>query len=297
MKFGPAALAAVMLALAGCASSDTGATAATSSASLVPVTAEGYMSAKGLPYREGPRGLLDVYRPLGPGPFPVLFFIYGGAWVSGDRTEFEYVGAAFARRGFVTVIADYTLYPQGTYPVFLQDNAAALAWTMKNIGPYGGDTEHLAVMGHSAGAYNASMLSYDRRWLEGAGVAPDVVDAFAGLSGPYDFYPYTMKIEEAVFGGIQSDSIEPFTHLDGGNPPALLIHGADDPTIAPHQSQVMAAKLAEAGLPVDLHILPGQTHTGVMLGLASAPDGDPAVVGPIMTFLTRTIGAGASGRP
>lgn len=294
MKLRPVAIAAMILALGGCASADPGASGGKASGSLVPVTADGYMSAKGLAYRDGPRGLLDIYRPLGEGPFPVLFFIYGGEWISGNRGEFEYVGAAFARRGFVTVIADYTLYPQGIYPKFLEDNAAALAWTVKNIGPYGGNPDRLAVMGHSAGAYNAAMLSYDGRWLKGADLDPSAIDGFAGLSGPYDFYPYTMKIEEEIFGNVQNDSVKPFTHLDGGNPPALLIHGADDTTVRPHQSEVMADGLTQAGLPEELHILPGETHASVMLGLASPPHEDPAVVDPIITFLTRTIGPGRS---
>ena len=79
-------------------------------------------------YGDGPRKKLDVYAPKTPGGrAPVLFFIYGGGWNHGDRSDYQFVGNAFASRGFVVVIADYRLYPDVKYPDFLEDNAAGAA--------------------------------------------------------------------------------------------------------------------------------------------------------------------------
>ncbi len=144
----------------------------------------------GIPYGAGPRKVLDVYVPKNPtGPAPVLFFIYGGGWDHGDRGDYQFVGNAFASRGFVVVIPDYRLYPEVKYPDFLEDNAQAVRWVQDNIAKYGGDTDRLFLAGHSAGAYNAVMLALDHSFFHDAGVTL-TVKAVAGLSGPYDFYPF-----------------------------------------------------------------------------------------------------------
>lgn len=273
--------AALVLAVAACAQTTTPADSG---------GAEGVRKTGGIRYEAGPRGLLDVYRPAGEGPFPVIFFVFGGAWESGDRQEYSFIGEAFAHRGFVTVIADYMLYPPAVYPDFLWDGAAAMAWTVENIADYDGDPERLAIVGHSAGSYNAAMLAYDKRWLSGAGVDPAVVDAFVGVSGPYEIYPYTFPPTEEVFGNTPNNSTEPFEHFDAGNPPALLLHGTKDATVGHDQSQLMAAKMRIAGLSAHLVLLAGETHMEPLYGMGLPPKQNPAVVDPIMTFLNDLIG-------
>ena len=77
-----------------------------------------------VPYADGQRKKLDVYRPAeSDGSAPVVMFIYGGGWRAGDRFEYEFVGRALAAQGFVTVIADYRIFPEVRYPEFLEDNA------------------------------------------------------------------------------------------------------------------------------------------------------------------------------
>jgi acetyl esterase/lipase len=116
----------------------------------------------GIPYAGGPRGLLDVYVPQNPkGNAPVLQFIYGGGWNRGERADYNFVGHAYASRGFVTVIGDYRLVPEVTYPGFLYDAAVQTKWIEGNIGAFGGNADKLYLAGHSAGAYNAVMLGLD----------------------------------------------------------------------------------------------------------------------------------------
>src|SRR5579859_4510817 len=81
-------------------------------------------------YADGARHTLDVYAPrtLVP-PVPVVVFFYGGGWESGSKDMYRFVGATLAARGMVTVIPDYRLYPQVRFPAFMQDAAAAVAWT------------------------------------------------------------------------------------------------------------------------------------------------------------------------
>ena len=90
---------------------------------------QGVKKTTDIPYADGKRKKLDVYMPEdAKEPAPVVMFIYGGAWRAGDKFEYEFVGRALAASGFVTVIADYRLYPEVKYPEFLDDNAQAMRW-------------------------------------------------------------------------------------------------------------------------------------------------------------------------
>src|SRR3569623_1059365 len=92
-------------------------------------------------------------------------FIYGGSWKQGQRQDYQFVGRALAANGFIAVIPDYRLYPEVTYPAFLEDLANATKWIQDNIGTYRGDTSRFFIAGHSDGAYNAMMLGLEMSCL------------------------------------------------------------------------------------------------------------------------------------
>ena len=82
-----------------------------------------YQRTANIPYGSGPRQRLDVYVPEQAGTNrPVVIFWYGGSWSSGSRSQYRFVGAALAERGFVTVLPDYRLYPKVKFPEFLVDD-------------------------------------------------------------------------------------------------------------------------------------------------------------------------------
>ena len=170
--------------------------------SLVP--SKTYQATRDIAYGAGPRRQLDVYVPAGLAPdakVPVVVFFYGGNWDAGKRGDYLFAGEAFASQGFVAVVADYRIYPEVKYPAFIEDSAAAFAWTLNNIARFGGDPRQIYVAGHSAGAYNAAMLAFDPEYLKAAGVEPRAVKGFIGLAGPYDFLPLHSAELQAIFGG------------------------------------------------------------------------------------------------
>ena len=63
--------------------------------------------------------------------WPLVVFFYGGSWQSGHRHEYGFVGHSLAARGMVVVVADYRLYPAVSFPAFVEDGAAATAWTAR----------------------------------------------------------------------------------------------------------------------------------------------------------------------
>ena len=107
------------------------------------------------------RHRLDVYRPAMAGTDgPIVLFLYGGGWKSGDRRTYRFVGSALASRGITTVIPDYRLYPEVRFPSFVDDAALAYDWTWKNIASQGGKPRPIILLGHSAGAHTGALLAY-----------------------------------------------------------------------------------------------------------------------------------------
>ena len=207
-----------------------------------------------------PRQKLDIYVPKDAAPnAPVLMFIYGGSWDEGSKDLYKFTGRAFAAQGFVTVIADYRLVPEVRFPAFLEDGALAINWIDENIADYGGDATQLFVVGHSAGAYNAVMLALD----DTLGVA-DKIDAAAGISGPYDFYPWDTPVSEAAFDNADNPAVttQPVAQVTTSAPPMLLVTGTDDTTVRPRNTRRLKAKLEENGVRVETRFYDGLDHTG-----------------------------------
>ena len=201
-----------------------------------------------IPYAPGKRRTLDVYRPRESRNAPVIVFFYGGSWQSGNKSIYKFVGTALARRGYVVVVPDYRVYPEVTYPGFLEDGALAICWTNNNAVRFGGDPNMLFVMGHSAGAYIAAMLALDGRWLHRLGLSPNRdIAGLIGLSGPYDFLPLRDQTLTTIFGGPNDVTTQPITHVAAGAPPALLLTGAHDDTVAPGNAERLAVRLRSSG--------------------------------------------------
>jgi acetyl esterase/lipase len=211
-----------------------------------------------LSYGAAPAQIVEVYAPPQAAGAPVVVFIHGGSWRTGEPDMYAFVGAALAARGIVTVLAGYRLYPQASYPAFLQDSARAVAYARDHAAGFGGNPACLFVMGHSAGAYNALMLALDPRWL-----APGTALAGAiGLAGPYDFLPLTEDDIKPVFAPAAADlpDTQPINHVSAGAPPVFLAYGTEDTTVPPRNSRALAAKLRAAGDAVTLRAYPGVDH-------------------------------------
>ena len=91
---------------------------------------------------------LDVYRPENGDGYPVLIFVHGGSWNSGEKELYAPVAQKFVPHGMVVVIPDYTLHPKVTYRAQTDEMAATIAWTIENISQFGGDPERIIVSGH-----------------------------------------------------------------------------------------------------------------------------------------------------
>lgn len=200
-------------------------------------------------YGELDRQKLDIYRPTRPGPHPVLVFVHGGSWERGQKDDYPWLGRRFASEGYVTAVINYRLSPQFDYDDFMADTARAIAFMHNEAKTWGGDPERLFLVGHSAGAYNAVQVALAPEFLEAEGTSPDIIDAVAGLAGPYSFLPLDSDVTCNAFGKADDlEATQPINRVTSAAPPMILVHGLDDDVVSPRNSTALAELLGDEGI-------------------------------------------------
>jgi len=266
MKFRPGVaplLICLLFALTGCTKFE-------ALNALIPTW--GYQRTTNLAYGPTPRQALDVYQPTDhPQAAPVVIFFYGGYWQYGNRADYRFVAQALTSQGFVAVLPDYRLYPQVTFPAFVKDGARVVRWVHDNAHEFGGDPNRIYLMGHSAGAHIAALLTLDHHYLHDVGLAPTTIRATAALSGPYDFDPGPTS--RAVFGMKETDAkpdptIEPIHFADNASSPMLLLHGGQDEVVPPANAPRLADRIRAAGGHARTIIYNKLGHVGLPMSLA-----------------------------
>jgi arylformamidase len=136
-----------------------------------------------LRYGNSPRETLDIYAAEKAGG-PVLIYIHGGYWRSGNKEDNCNFVPTFTRRGVTVVLVEYDLCPQVTVTDIVRQTRSSIAWVYKNIVLYGGDPTKLFVSGHSAGGHLTAMaLAHD--WTKER-LPADLIKGAVATSGVYD---------------------------------------------------------------------------------------------------------------
>lgn len=263
-------------------------------ASLAPL-AQAQDLKSNIPYIEAgnERHVLDVYAPAGAKNLPVVFWIHGGGWQGGDKTDVQIKPRIFAEKGFVFVSANYRLLPKVDMTVLTQDVAKALGWVHKNIATHGGDPQRIFVMGHSAGAQLAALLCIDDRYLKAEGVPFSVLKGCVPVDGDtYDIpaiittaemrqlahgFPQPEYGHRAKFGNDPKKHIDfsAVTHVAKGKniPPFLILHVSGHPDVSA-QARRLGQVLEKSEIPVTVFGARESTHNKLNADLG-LPD-DPA---------------------
>lgn len=215
---------------------------------------------------------LDVYRKEGLAPnAPVLFFVHGGAWRSGDRSQYSFFGNYFAKLGYVVVIPSYRLSPRVQHPGHVEDTAAAFAWTVKNIAAHGGNPARIFAAGHSAGGHLVALLATNPQYLAKYNLDAGSIRAVLALSGVYDV---TGLGSANVFGSGEESlrSASPSKFIHPGLPPFLVTYCQWDYATLPQQAIAFHNALAAAGFRSELLFIPGESHITEMTNLPKPTD-------------------------
>ena len=216
---------------------------------------------------------LDIYSPKDPQKAaPVLFFVHGGAWRFGDRTQYPPLGNRYAKEGLVTVIPSYRLAPKYPFPAQIEDVVSAFAWTVKHVAEYGGDSNQIFVAGHSAGGHLVALLALDQDRLQRAQIPPQAIRGVLAWSGVYDLA--SGDGVQSVFGtDVEARrQASPVYHIRSGAPPFLITYCQWDYFTLPAQARELDAALIKAAVPASLLFVPRESHISEMLSVTKDKD-------------------------
>ncbi len=234
-----------------------------------------------------PQRALDLYLPAQPAtqpaaskPAPPLFlYIHGGAWVSGDKSQYAPLGLALSAQGVAVAIMNYRLSGDGPdgvrHPAHAQDAAAAVAYLRKHAAEYGYDPNRIFVGGHSAGAHMAALLAYDSGLLAAVGQRPESLRGFIGLEGIYDlnqlvrrFPGYRVDFLQLAFGSDETAwrAASPQNLIGSGvqHRPWLIVHSREDELVDLEQSQKFQKALEGQGIPMRWLLLDHGSHFSII---------------------------------
>jgi acetyl esterase/lipase len=253
---------------------------------------------RGLAYSEPKNTLqmLDVFTPVEGKNLPVVIYVHGGGWHSGDKAEVHNKPKALTDRGFVLASINYRLWTPPWSKSFpgtvtlknqAQDIAKAIHWMHDHARDYGGDPLALIVMGHSAGAHLAALVCTDDRYLKAEGLSLANIKGCVPIDGDSFDLPMHVKAnagkkvaaaDKERFGDetLQKE-LSPVIHVAKGKniPPFLILHIADrDHPETQAQAERFAQALRAADVSVKTHGAAGKDHSTLNndLGL---PDDKP----------------------
>jgi arylformamidase len=231
----------------------------------------------------GPLHGLDLYRPEGPGPFPVHGFLHGGYWRAQDKRNFAFIAPPLLARGVMVAVLNYDLCPAVTLDGTVESALAGVEWLLRNAAARGGDPARVTFSGHSAGAHLlAAALAAD--W-PARGLPADAIKGALLISGIYDPRPAMRTTVNAEIGLTPELSAR---HDYAALPPrvrcpAWVMAGGAEPPEWVEQSLGYARHLRRHGLPPGLLVAPGYNHFDIMDQYAE-PDSD------VSRLLARLIG-------
>jgi len=222
---------------------------------------------------------LDVYAPREVKGAPIVLFVHGGFWVSGDRRAPEHgpglygtLGESLARRGIFAVIPSYRINTR--IENMLDDVTRAIVWTRKNAARFGGDPMRLYLMGHSAGGHLVALLTLDPSWLARHSLTPEMLRGTIALSAIWDLVAmrdaqpdrFNDSVTYRVFG--KDDEVlrrfSPLSHIKERRPPFLLILAERDFAFLLPQAQSALEAMQAADTEATLQLIRGYDHLDVV---------------------------------
>jgi acetyl esterase/lipase len=238
------------------------------------------------------RHVLDVYAPENAKNLPVVFWVHGGGWQMGDKSSVQIKPQFFVDKGYVFVSTNYRLLPDVDMYTIVRDIAKSIHWVHDHVAEFGGDPKRIFVMGHSAGAQLAALVSIDERYLKAEGLSLSIIKGCVPVDGDTYDVPAIIEVAETrrrvhhqpppknghreKFGNSADKHVDlsAVTHVAKNKsiPPFLIMHVADHPDTSA-QAQRLATVLNEAGISVKTYGARESSHNKVNadIGLADDP--------------------------
>jgi acetyl esterase/lipase len=164
---------------------------------------------------------LDIYYPENADSFTTVVWFHGGGLTGGEKS----IPERLKNHKLAVVAVNYRLGPKVKCPAYIDDAAAAVAWTFKNIGKYGGDPKKIVVSGHSAGGYLSCMIGLDKKYLAAYGIDANAIEKLVPFSGQMITHFLVRKERGISDKQPVVDEFAPQFHVRADAPPLYLMTG------------------------------------------------------------------------
>lgn len=223
----------------------------------------------------------DVYVPEGPGPFPTILMIHGGAWKSGTKLHMKGHAVSAARQGFVAVSINYRHAPRHKWPAQRHDCEAALEWMLKHAERYKIDKSKIALWGYSAGGHLATFLATVDLPSKSDQKNKHPIRCVVCGGGPVDLtiVPKDFPFLSYFLGATRRQkpqlykSASPITHLSKDDPPMFFYHGEKDFMVPISAVKSMVKSAKQLGIDCELMMVPQKEHMLTFFDQASFDQG------------------------
>lgn len=219
---------------------------------------------------------LDLSVPEGAGPFPLVVWIHGGGWHTGERQPHgDQLAARFGPAGFAVAAIGYRLTPEAPFPAQIEDCNAALAWLRRNAAEYRLDANRIGVIGHSAGGHLCALLAVTGTSGRFSGEPVQAAVCWSpicDLDRERGEWPKSMftwnpndRFSQTFCPGGGYDiafarAASPVSYVHGETPPMLIVHGDRDDMVPIGQTRVFAEALHASGATVEFRVAEGRDH-------------------------------------
>jgi len=227
-----------------------------------------------------------IYQPQGPGPFPTVLDLHGGAWNRKDRFAEEPMDRALAASGLLVVAVDLTVAPEAPYPACVQDANYAVRWLKTKAQTWNGDTAKISVYGSSSGGHVAELLAMrprDRRYNAIALAGAPNIDATVAyiatrspISNTFARYENAERRSNASMVKNNKTFFVPWETIHEANPqeilereekvavvPFLIMQGALDDNVLPEVQEEFVKTYRAAGGECEYHLFENSVHEWV----------------------------------
>jgi acetyl esterase/lipase len=227
-----------------------------------------------------------IYQPQGPGPFPTVLDLHGGAWNRKDRFAEEPMDRALAASGLLVVAVDLTVAPEAPYPACVQDANYAVRWLKTKAQTWNGDTAKIGVYGSSSGGHVAELLAMrprDRRYNAIALAGAPNIDATVAyiatrspISNTFARYENAERRSNASMVKNNKTFFVPWETIHEANPqeilereekvvvvPFLIMQGALDDNVLPQVQEEFVKTYRAAGGECEYHLFENSVHEWV----------------------------------
>ena len=245
----------------------------------------GFTLYQDIKYGSDPRQRLDIYVPTAenlaelkasgkelPGPsqpLPTVFFVHGGSWEMGNKSDYLFIGQSLTDAGYIAVLINYRLAPEHPFPDYVNDTAQALKFTRENIQDYGGSADKILALGHSAGAFNIVSALDDPQFTQRFDLPDQPVMSVVGIAGPYGYDYRKFESRTAFPPNSDPKDIMPVYNTRANPVPHLLLTAEKDTLVGKNNTTEMAQSLREQGGEVEVGVIKGASHTTVIAAMAN----------------------------